>query len=62
MWFFSPRVHSELVLLAAVRGFHGRSEKAVLPVLLYCFISLDIIGTPAGLSFGKKKKFSPLNM
>lgn len=58
---FSPHVHAELVLLTVVRGFHGRSEKAVLPLLLYCFISLAILGTPAGLSFGKYF-FSPLNM
>lgn len=51
--FFPPRVHSELVLLAAIRGFHGRSEKAALPLLLHCFTSLAILGTSAGLSFGK---------
>lgn len=52
-FFFSPRVHPELVPLAAVRGFHGRSEKAVQPLLLYCFISPAILGIPAGPSCGK---------
>lgn len=58
--FFTLRVHPELVLLAAGMGFHGRSAKAVLPLLLYCFISLASPGIPAGLSIGKC--FSPLNM
>lgn len=48
-----PPVHLELVLLAAVGGFHGRSEKSALPLPLHCFISLAVLGTPAGPSFGK---------
>lgn len=61
-FFFSPRVLSELVLLAAMRGFHGRSERAALPLLLHCFTSLAILGTSAGLSFGKIFFFPLLNM
>lgn len=60
VWFFTRRVHPEPVLLVAGTGFHGRSAKAVLPLLLYCFISLAILGIPAGLSIGKC--FFPLNM
>ena len=58
-FFFSPRVHSELVLLAAISSFHGRSAQAVLPLLPHCFFPLAVLGTPAGLSFGKYFFFSP---
>lgn len=32
------------------------------PLPLHCSISLAVLGTPAGLSFGKYFFFSPLNM
>lgn len=51
----APCAHSELVPLAAET--HGRAAKALLPIQLCAFISLDVLGIPAGRSFGKY--FSP---
>lgn len=56
---FAPRARSELVPLAA--GSRGRAAKALLPLPLCGFISLDVLGIPAGRSSGKSF-FLPLNM